>query len=85
MPRNNEPIQRIDAWPLSVAIWMREHEERTYYSATIQRSYKDGDEYKHTDSMNEEDLLLGAKLLDQAHSAILRLKQAEYEKRKGRR
>lgn len=82
MPKKNEPIQRIKAFPLTVAVWRNQSDksERPWYSATMERSYKkeDGD-YGNTDSLNRDDLLLGAKLLDQAHSFILRQEAKDHE------
>jgi hypothetical protein len=80
MPKNT-PIQKIEAWPLAVAIWLRQHDGRNFYSATLQRTYKDGKEYKHTDSLNKEDLLLAAKLLNQAETVIRQLEQADHAKK----
>ena len=39
--------------------------------------YKDGDEWKSTQSFSRNDLLLLAKVADQAHSRIFELQQAE--------
>ena len=41
------------------------------YSVTMSRSYKQGEEWKQADSYGADDLLLLAKLLDQAHTWIL--------------
>lgn len=37
----------------------------------MSRSYKQGEEWKQSDSFGADDLLLLAKLLDQAHSWII--------------
>lgn len=84
MPEANKPVQKIDAWPLSVAIWKREtNEGRTFYNVTLQRAYIDAQsEYQYTDSLNKEDLLLAAKLLNQAETAVRCLELKDYEARK---
>ncbi len=65
------PVHKLRAGALEVAIWAREGEHGTFYSVTTSRSYKQGDEWKQADSYGADDLLLLAKLLDQAHSWII--------------
>ena len=47
------------------------------HNVTFSRLYKDGDEWKSTQSFSRNDLLLLAKVADQAHSRIFELQQAE--------
>ena len=44
---------------------------------TPSRSYKKDDQWGDSDSFGEDDLLLLAKLLNEAHSWIVRAQQAE--------
>ena len=41
------------------------------------RSYKDGDQWKDTTSFNRDDLLVVAKLSDQAHTWVCEQEQAD--------
>ena len=53
---------------VDVAIWKRQAEERTWYSFSISRSYKDQDgQWQRTSSLDEEDLLPGAQALEEAY------------------
>jgi hypothetical protein len=42
----------------------------SFYSVTMSRSYKQGEEWEHTDSYATDDLLPLGKLLNEAHSWI---------------
>ena len=45
--------------------------EMTFFNSQIQRSYKDGDEFKATHSLGKDDLLRAAQLLSQAWTWIV--------------
>ena len=65
-----QPVHEIRLGSMKAAIW----ENRTYngipYNATLARIYKDGEQWKSTDSFGRDDLLLLAKVIDRAHSWI---------------
>ena len=63
----NAPIHTIRLGRISAAIWSNEGSNGTFMSVTITRSYKDGDDWKQTDSFNRDDLPLVAKVADLAH------------------
>ena len=71
MTANVKPVHKIRAGALEVAIWQREGKNGPFYSVTMSRSYKQGEEWKQADSYDGEDLLLLAKLIDQAHTWII--------------
>ena len=71
MTTNEKPAHKIRKGAIEVAIWRREGEKGPFYNVTMSRSYKQGEEWKHADSFGADDLLLLAKLLDQAHSWII--------------
>ncbi len=55
----------------------------TWYSVIPSRGYKQGDDaWKETDSLNFDDLLAMAKLLDLAHTWIMHQQQADAKARK---
>jgi hypothetical protein len=70
-----KPAARVTMYPITAAIWRNEKDGRSYYSVTLQRSYKDAEgKWKSSDSLNEGDLLLAAKVLDLAHTEIFKLR-----------
>jgi hypothetical protein len=77
MSDNAKPAHKIRNRTLSVTIWKNEGEKGPFYSVTPSRSYKQGDQWKESDSFGEDDLLPLAKLLDEAHSWIVNAQQAE--------
>lgn len=81
--KNNKPAATLRCGVLSVSIWEQSGSNGTFYRVNAQRAYKpDGEEdWKHTDSFGKDDLLAVAKLLDHAHTWIMR---AEDEARKRR-
>ena len=75
-PARNEPVHRIRASRISAAIWQHESENGTWYNVTLSRSYKDAnDEWKSSDSFSADDLLLVAKVANEAHSWIIQKQQ----------
>ena len=55
---------------LQIAVWQNESSNGTFFTASMQRSYKDGEEWKRSQAtVNRDDLLVTAKLLNWAHSA----------------
>ena len=74
---SKKPVHTIRFGNISAAIWENEGQKGTFHSVTLTRSYKDGDQWKDTPSMNRDDLLVAAKCLDQAHSWICDQAQAQ--------
>ena len=74
---NPKPISEVRIGRVKAAIWPNETDGRTRHNVTFSRLYKDGDEWKNTQSFSRNDLLLLAKVADQAHSRIFELQQAE--------
>jgi hypothetical protein len=81
----SSPAHKLRIGVLQVTIWRNTSEKGTWYSVQPSRSYKQGDEtWKETDSLGFDDLLTMAKLLDQAHSWIVKQMQADSKARKAR-
>jgi hypothetical protein len=79
----SKPAHKIRIGVLQVTIWRNQSEKGTWYSVIPARSYKQGDEtWKETDSLNADDLLPMAKLLDQAHTWIMHQQQADAKARR---
>jgi hypothetical protein len=51
-------------------IWENETTNGTRHNVTVARLYKDGDEWKRSESFGRDDLPLLAKVVDQAHCWI---------------
>jgi hypothetical protein len=63
---------------INAAVWKRVVNENTFHSVTFERRYRDGEgNWKSTHSFDTDDLLVLAKLADQAHSEVLRLRADE--------
>lgn len=62
---------------VKAAIWKNDTENGVRFNVTVSRIYKDGDEWKSTDSFGRDDLLVLAKVADRAHSWIHDEGQAE--------
>jgi hypothetical protein len=78
MASNAKPAHKLRNGALSVTIWRNEGGDKgPWYSATPSRSYKQGEEWKESDSFGSDDLLPLAKLIDQAHTWITEQQQAE--------
>jgi hypothetical protein len=55
------------------SIWRNTTEEgKTFYSVTINRMYRNGDDIRHTDNFNHDDLLNVARLAERAEAYIAR-------------
>jgi hypothetical protein len=76
------PAHKLRNGVLQVTVWRNFGDNGTWYSVIPSRGYKKGDEWKETDSLNADDLLPMAKLLDQAHSWIVEQQQADQKARK---
>ena len=74
---NPKPISEVRIGRVKAAIWPNETDGRTRHNVTFSRLYKDGDQWKSTQSFGRNDLLLLAKVADQAHSRIFELQQEE--------
>ncbi len=65
-----QPAHEIRLGAIKATIWENETSVGTRHNVTVCRIYKDGDEWKRTESFGRDDLLLLAKVIDQAHNWI---------------
>ena len=65
----SRPAHKLRTAAYTSCIWRNTSDRgKTYYTATPQRSYKQGDDtWKETDSLNGDDLLAMAELLREAY------------------
>ena len=71
MEDKNKPVHEVRLGAIKAAIWENQNGEITRHSVTFSRLYRQDEEWRSTDSFGRDDLLLLAKVADQAHSWIL--------------
>jgi len=69
MPKE-KPVHEVRLGAIKAAIWKNDTEKGVRYNTTFNRLYRDGEEWKNTDSFGRDDLLVLGKVADQAHSWI---------------
>ena len=74
---NPKPVAEVRIGRIKATVWPNETEGRTRYNVTFSRLYKAGEEWKSTQSFGRNDLLVLAKVVDQAHSRIFELQHEE--------
>ena len=72
-----QTVAEVRIGRVKAAIWSNDTEGATRHNVTFSRLYKDGDQWKSTQSFGRNDLLVLAKVADQAHSRIFELQQEE--------
>ena len=72
-----KPAEKFCDGAIEAAVWRNESEKGPWYSVTSSRSYKRGEEWKHSDNFGKDDILPLCKLLDQAHSWIMHQQQQQ--------
>jgi len=75
--KKQKPIHEVRLGHIKAAVWKNETEAGVRYNATFSRLYKDGDDWKSTDSFGRDDLLLLSKVADTTHSWIFARSQEE--------
>lgn len=73
------PLKTLRDRFLKAAIWRNESKKGPFYSVTVERTYKEGDEYRSSHSFQGRDLLAVSQLLVKAYDEILELEAADYE------
>ena len=69
---NQKPTANVRIGTVKAAIWENQAKDRTLYKVTFSKRYRDAEgQWKTTHSFGRNDLLLLAKVADQAHSQIL--------------
>ena len=63
---NRMPIHEIRMGRIKAAIWQNETDNIIRYNVTFGRLYKDGTDWKQTESFGRDDLSVLAKVADQA-------------------
>ena len=81
--KNNKqkPIHEIRLGAVKAAIWENTHDNVIRHNVTVARLYKDGEDWKSSDSFGRDDLPLLYKVSDQAHTWIFAHQQVKPEKK----
>ena len=74
---NQKPVDEIRIGRVKATIWRNGTDEQPRHNVTFGRLYKEADQWKTTQSFGRNDLLVFAKVADQAHSRIFALSQEE--------
>ena len=75
---NQRPTATVRIGTVKAAIWENKAGERTRYNVTFSKRYRDAHgQWKTTHGFGRNDLLVVAKVADQAHSRIVDLEQGE--------
>lgn len=64
------PVHEIRLGRIKAAIWENETQNGMRHNVTVSRLYKDGEQWKDSNSFGRDDLPLVVKVIDQAHSWI---------------
>lgn len=81
----NKPVHEVRLAAVKAAIWKNDTESGVRFNVTITRLYKDGDDWKNTDSFGRDDLLLVAKVADLAHTWICEQQAQDVERERSPR
>ena len=79
MPKD-KPVHEVRLGAIKAAIWRNDTEKGVRYNTTFTRLYRDGEEWKHTDSFGRDDLLVLGKVADETHSWIHAQSQGQDER-----
>jgi len=75
---SNGPVVTLKDHFIKAAIWRNESKKGPFYGTTIERTYKDGDEYKTSHTLHGRDQLAAAQLLIEAYHKTRELEAADY-------
>ena len=67
---NNKPVHEVRLGRVKAAIWENDTSTGVRHNVTIQRIYRDGEQWKTSDSFGRDDLPLVTKVADLAHTWI---------------
>jgi len=74
--QNSKPVHEIHYGAIKAAIWKNQTEHGVRHNVTLTRLYRKDDQWKTTDSLGRDDLLVAAKALGDAHTWIYQQPEA---------
>ncbi len=66
----DKPVHEVRLGAIKAAIWRNDTDNGVRFNVTLSRLYRDGEEWKSTESFGRDDLLVLAKVADRSHSWI---------------
>ena len=66
----NRPVHEVRLGRIKAAIWANSTENDVRHNVTFSRLYRDGEDWKDSDSFGRDDLLILAKVADMANTWI---------------
>lgn len=72
----NQPAHKIRLGRVKATIWANQTEQGIRHSVVIRRLWKDGNDWRESDSFGRDELPLVCKVADMAHSWIYEQSQA---------
>ena len=79
-PTREKPAHEVRLGSIKATIWRNDTETGPRFNTYLSRFYRDGEEWKSTESFGRDDLLVAAKVADLAHSWICEQQQQESER-----
>jgi hypothetical protein len=67
----NKPVQRFRSGAIEVPVSLKTGEKGPFYSVTMSRWYKSGEDWKQADSFSGDDVIVLTELLDVASTSML--------------
>ena len=71
-PKHARPVHEVRIGLIRAAVWANSTRDAVIHNVTFERRYRDGEEWKSTNSFGRDDLLKLAKVADEVHSWITR-------------
>lgn len=84
-PQSNRPEQNLRYGAVEAAIWRNQGESGDFLNTTFTRHFRQGEDWKQTDSFREQDLPTLSKIAADAHTAIQEMKVAGQDSPTGER
>jgi hypothetical protein len=75
---NDKPAHEVRFGAIKATIWRNDTGNGVRFNTTFTRLYRDGNEWKTTNSFGRDDLLVVGKVADQVHSWIYQQRQEEF-------
>lgn len=73
---NNQPAKKLRDGLITVTLWENKTDDKSFYTATVERSYQDGEEWKSTSQLTGIDMIKASRLLEKAYDTSVDLRSA---------
>jgi hypothetical protein len=65
-----KPVHEVRLGKIKAAVWANDAQHGTWYNVTVSRLYRDGEDWKSTESFGRDDIPVLIKVLDRAHDLM---------------